>query len=71
VAGRFRIAGGKPGMEVSWQVTGVRHDPVALAERTEVVRDKPAGEAGTYLDPAVYGQAATAAVANVSEKSTR
>jgi hypothetical protein len=25
----FRIAGGKPGDEVSWQVTGIRHDPYA------------------------------------------
>src|SRR5439155_22785461 len=24
---RFKIAGGKPGMKVSWQVTGTRHDP--------------------------------------------
>jgi hypothetical protein len=26
----FTIAGGKPGGKVSWQVTGVRHDPYIL-----------------------------------------
>ena len=28
---RFVIAGGSPGGEISWQVTGVRHDPYILA----------------------------------------
>lgn len=28
---RFVIAGGKPGGTVSWQVTGIRHDPFILA----------------------------------------
>jgi len=33
---RFKIAGGKPGMEVSWQVTGVRqtHGPTPTAFRS-------------------------------------
>ena len=30
---RFRIAGGTSGMEVSWQVTGIRKDPWANANR--------------------------------------
>lgn len=33
---RFRIAGGKPGMRVSWQVTGVRHDRYANQHRIPV-----------------------------------
>jgi len=28
--GRFRIAGGPPGVRISWQVTGIRHDTYAL-----------------------------------------
>lgn len=47
----FQIAGGKPGMKVSWQVTGIRHDPYAEQNRIVVETDKPAGERGTYLYP--------------------
>jgi hypothetical protein len=54
--GRFKIAGGKPGMEVSWQVTGIRKDPWAEAHRIPVEEDKPANERGTYLHPEPYGQ---------------
>jgi hypothetical protein len=44
-------------MEVSWQVTGIRRDPWANANRIEVEEDKPAKERGYYLHPDVYGQA--------------
>ena len=54
---RFKIAGGTSGMEVSWQVTGIRRDPWANANRIEVEEDKPAKERGYYLHPDVYGQA--------------
>ncbi|MGD8738157.1 MAG: hypothetical protein PVJ85_15525 [Anaerolineae bacterium] len=52
---RFQIAGGEPGMKVSWQVTGTRHDPYAEANRIPVEEDKPAAEQGTYLHPEAYG----------------
>jgi hypothetical protein len=52
----FRIAGGEPGMEVSWQVTGIRHDPYAEANRIPVEERKPTDEQGTYLYPECYGQ---------------
>jgi hypothetical protein len=52
----FQIAGGKPGMEVSWMVTGIRHDPYAEQNRIPVEEEKPAGEKGTYLYPQGYGQ---------------
>ncbi|GIV94152.1 MAG: hypothetical protein WHS83_06470 [Chloroflexus sp.] len=55
---RFKIAGGNPGMKVSWQVTGIRHDPYANANRIPVEEDKPPHERGTYLHPEVYGQPA-------------
>jgi hypothetical protein len=53
---RFTIAGGKPGMKVSWQVTGIRHDPWANAHRIPVEQDKPLQERGKYLHPKEYGQ---------------
>ena len=53
----FRIAGGASGMKVSWQVTGIRKDPWANANRIEVEEDKPAKERGYYLHPGLYGQA--------------
>jgi len=53
---RFRIAGGTPGMEVSWQVTGIRHDPWAEAHRIPVEQQKPEKLRGTYLHPELYGQ---------------
>jgi len=52
---RFKIAGGTPGLKVSWQVTGVRQDPFAEANRIPVEQDKPEGERGTYLHPTAYG----------------
>jgi len=53
---RFQIAGGTPGLKVSWQVTGIRQDPWAEANRIPVEVDKPADERGTYLYPELYGQ---------------
>jgi hypothetical protein len=53
---RFKIAGGTSGMEVSWQVTGIRKDPWANANRIEVEEEKPDKERGYYLHPDVYGQ---------------
>ena len=56
---QFTIAGGTPGMEVSWQVTGIRHDAFAAANRIQVEIDKPARERGTYLAPEAFGQPIT------------
>jgi hypothetical protein len=52
----FRIAGGTPGMEVSWQVTGIRQDPAANYYRVKVESAKPAAERGKYLVPEAYGR---------------
>jgi len=52
---RFRVAGGEPGMEVSWQVTGIRHDALAEAQRIEVEVEKPVNIRGKYLNPEAYG----------------
>ena len=53
---RFRIAGGTLGMKVSWQVTGIRKDPWANANRILVEEDKPAKEQGYYIYPDLYSQ---------------
>ena len=53
---RFKIAGGGPEMEVSWQVTGVRQDPYAKAHPIKVEEVKPPEEQGYYLHPDAYGQ---------------
>ena len=55
-ANRFVIRTSKPNVEVSWQVTGVRHDPYANRYRIPVEEDKAAGEQGYYLHPEVFGQ---------------
>jgi hypothetical protein len=36
----FRIAGGKPGQRISWQVTGIRHDAYANEHRIQVETSK-------------------------------
>ncbi|MBV8902050.1 MAG: hypothetical protein JOZ22_00315 [Acidobacteriia bacterium] len=41
---QFRVAGGRPGLKVSWQLTGIRHDAYANAHRIQVEVDKPAAE---------------------------
>ena len=51
----FKIAGGTPGLEVDWQVTGIRHDAWANAHRIPVEVDKPSGEQGYFLHPELFG----------------
>ena len=53
--GRFLIAGGEEGLKVSWQVTGIRQDPYAEANRIPVEEDKSEEERGLYLHPEAYG----------------
>ena len=54
----FKIAGGKRGMKVSWQVTGIRQDAYANVHRIQVEEHKPVAERGTYLHPEAFGQSA-------------
>ncbi len=51
----FRIAGGRPGMKVSWMVTGIRRDATAMHLNRRVERDKRPSQRGRYVDPAAYG----------------
>ncbi|MBW2999968.1 hypothetical protein KY339_04810 [Candidatus Woesearchaeota archaeon] len=53
---RFVIGGGKPGAEVSWQVTGIRQDAFALENPIIVEEEKPVADIdkGDYLHPEVW-----------------
>ncbi|NHZ85844.1 MAG: hypothetical protein GWP19_08180 [Planctomycetia bacterium] len=51
----FRVAGGEPGMKVSWQITGIRKDAYAVANRVKVEEYKAAKDIGKYLNPEVFG----------------
>jgi hypothetical protein len=53
---QFKIAGGKPHLKVSWQVTGIRHDASARNSHVQVEEDKPAQDRGKYLDPVAFGK---------------
>jgi hypothetical protein len=50
----FAIRTDKPNVEVSWQVTGVRHDAFAKAHPLQVSVDKPVAERGFYLHPELF-----------------
>jgi len=52
---RFVIKTNKPGVEVSWQVTGIRHDAYANAHRIPVEEVKPPEDQGHYLHPQLFG----------------
>jgi hypothetical protein len=51
----FEIRTDQPGVEVSWQVTGIRQDAYARAKPIVVEEAKPAEEQGLYLFPAGFG----------------
>jgi hypothetical protein len=59
--GHFKIAGGKPGGRVSWQVSGVRNDAWEKAHPMVVEADKGAAR-GQYLTPELYGAPETARI---------
>jgi len=56
---QFTIAGGEPGMKVSWQVTGIRQDVWADENRIQVEVDKVDQERGKYLYPELFGMPET------------
>ena len=54
--GEFSIAGGNAGQVVSWQVTGIRQDAWANANRIPVEVDKPEEDRGRFLYPEIGRQ---------------
>ena len=53
---RFTIRTDKPGVKVSWQVTGIRQDAWANAHRIPVEEEKSDSERGHYLHPELFGE---------------
>jgi hypothetical protein len=68
---RFAIRTNHPQVRVSWQVTGVRHDPYANANRTPVELAKPAALQGSYIHPELYGKPRRLSESRVSEPPVR
>jgi len=52
---RFEVRTNAPEVEVSWQVTAVRHDAYAKAHPLVVEQEKPVTERGRYVHPDLYG----------------
>ncbi|MEN8193726.1 MAG: hypothetical protein ABFS12_12965, partial [Bacteroidota bacterium] len=52
---RFSIKTDKPNVEVSWQVTGIRQDAFANANRIPVEEVKNPEDRGKYLHPKAFG----------------
>jgi trimeric autotransporter adhesin len=59
----FAIQTDKPNVEVSWQVTGVRHDAWADAHRIPVEQLKADRDRGLYLHPELFGAAPDKSIA--------
>lgn len=54
----FVIAGGRPGLKVSWQVTGIRQDAFANQNRIPNEVPKAVEDRGRYLHPTAFGMPA-------------
>lgn len=54
-ANSFSIRTDKPAVKVSWQVTGIRHDPYANDNRLQTEKPKRPDEVGKYIYPKGYG----------------
>ncbi len=67
--GKFTIRTEKPNLEVSWQVTGVRKDPYAVASSVKVEALKLEAERGHYLQPEAYGRSVDRGVDAVRHSS--
>jgi hypothetical protein len=65
---QFSIRTDKPNVQVSWQVTGIRHDPFANANRSPTEVAKTGNEVGHYLYPELYGQPASLSIASLHQQ---
>ncbi|MFZ0667406.1 MAG: hypothetical protein WAM97_16750 [Acidimicrobiales bacterium] len=68
---KFEIAGGNSGQRVSWQVTGIRQDAWANANRIPVEVDKKEEDRGCYLHPELFGGEAISALAKARDSGRR
>jgi hypothetical protein len=63
--GSFTIKTSKPGVEVSWQVTGIRQDAWANAHRIQVEMEKSSEDQGHYLHPELFGHEGEPSIAEM------
>lgn len=63
---RFEIRTNLPRVEVSWQVTGIRHDAWAEQNRIPVELEKSKAERGKYLHPQAHGAASELGIVPVT-----
>jgi hypothetical protein len=59
---QFKVGGGRAGMRISWQITGIRQDAWSNAHRIPVEEQKNARERGHYLHPELYGAPAESSI---------
>jgi hypothetical protein len=59
---QFVIQTNQPNVEVSWQVSGIRHDAVATKYPIIVEEEKSENNKGKYFEPEAYGQPRTKAI---------
>ncbi len=64
----FKIKSDKPGVKVSWQVTGVRNDEYAKQNRIVPEVEKSQADKGKYLNPELYGKGNESAIHPIPEK---
>ena len=62
VNNQFKIAGGSAGLDVCWQVTGIRQDAWANANPMEVEPMKAADDRKRYLAPRAHGKPESASI---------
>lgn len=67
----FAIRTDEPFVEVSWQITGIRQDAWAEANRIEVELDKSPERQGRYLHPEAFHQPASAGIASTADDAPR
>jgi hypothetical protein len=65
-ANRFTIRTDEPGVKVSWQVTGIRKDAYANANRVQPETLKSKADRGKYLHPAAFGKPRSLSLSSVS-----
>ena len=68
---QFVVKTSQGAVEVSWQVTGIRKDPFANANRVIPEVDKVEGEKGLYIHPEAWGQPAEKGMVPVGNPKAR
>jgi hypothetical protein len=63
--GSLTIKTSKPGVKVSWQVTGIRQDAWANAHRIQVEVDKAQTDQGHYIHPELFGHEGEPSIAEM------